>query len=142
VEVTIMIPRPIQTLLAVPGLEFLARIALASPYLISAIAKLLDFAEASREMDVVGLHPAPAYALAVIATQLAGSVLFLTWRFCWLGAGVLAVFTALATLLAHPFWTLQGTDRVLQMATFFEHAAIIGGFAAATILINGTKRTA
>ena len=136
-----MVPHPIQLLLAIPRLELLARVALASPYLISAIAKLIDFAEASREMDVVGLHPAPAYAAAVIVTQLAGSVTFLTRRLCWLGAGTLAVFTAIATLLAHPFWTLQGPDRVLQMATFFEHAAIIGGFAAATLLINGPTRT-
>ena len=49
-------------------------------------------------------------------------------RWTWLGAGALGVFTALATVLAHQFWTLDGTQRIRELNTFLEHLAIIAGF--------------
>ncbi|WP_247887288.1 DoxX family protein [Azospirillum sp. SYSU D00513] len=132
----IAVPRPVSQLLALPGLDHLARLALASPFLVSGIVKLLDFSGATAEMAGLGLEPASLFAGAVVATQLGGSLLFLTRRWCWLGAGMLAVFTAIATLLAHPFWAFEGADRGRQTATFFEHAAIVGGLAVAALLVN------
>jgi transmembrane protein len=38
------------------------------------------------------------------------------------------VFTALATGLAHQFWTLNGVERVRELNTFLENLAIIAGF--------------
>jgi uncharacterized membrane protein YphA (DoxX/SURF4 family) len=89
------------------------------------------------EVAALGLRPAGPFAVAVILTQLASSLLFLTRRYCWLGAGILAGFTVLATLLGHPFWTLDGPDRGRQAATFFEHVAIVGGLAMAALFVNG-----
>jgi uncharacterized membrane protein YphA (DoxX/SURF4 family) len=133
----IAVPRPIAQVLALPGLDYLARLALASPFLISGVVKLLDFDGAVNEVTGLGLRPAAPIAAAIVCTQLGGSVLFLTRRYCWLGAGILAVFTVLATLLAHPFWMSDGPDRGRQTATFFEHVAIVGGFAIAALFING-----
>jgi transmembrane protein len=127
------IPDPIGRIIALPVLELMARLALAAPFLISGIAKLMDFRAAVNEVAALGLQPAGLVAASIIVTQLGGSALFMTRRFCWLGAGVLAGFTVLATLLAHPFWTFDGPDRGRQAATFFEHVAIVGGFAAAAI---------
>src|SRR5262245_44433720 len=118
-------------------LAYVARLALISPFVVSGVARLGDFVEAMGEMRGVGLAPPGLFAALVIATHLGGSALFLTMRFCWLGAGLLAGFTVLATLMAHSFWTLEAAERMPQMMTFFEHAAIVGGFIAATILING-----
>jgi uncharacterized membrane protein YphA (DoxX/SURF4 family) len=130
-------PRPIAQMLALPGFDYLARLALASPFLISGIVKLADFGGAVNEVAGLGLRPAALIAGLVIGTQIGGSVLFLPRRTCWLGAGVLAGFTILATLLAHPFWVFEGTDRSRQTATFFEHVAIVGGLALAALLANG-----
>jgi transmembrane protein len=130
-------PRPIAQMLALPGLDYLARLALASPFLISGVVKLLDFGGALEEVVGLGLRPAAPIAAAIVCTQLGGSVLFLTRRYCWLGAGILAVFTALATLLAHPFWAFEGPDRGRQTATFLEHVAIVGGLALAALFVNG-----
>ncbi|UVF19347.1 DoxX family protein [Microvirga terrae] len=138
-------PRPVTRMLALPGLDYLARLALASPFLISGVVKLADFGGAVNEVVGLGLQPAAPIAGLVIATQLGGSILFLArrtcWlgarRTCWLGAGILAVFTALATLLAHPFWAFEGPDRGRQTATFFEHVAIVGGLGLAALLANG-----
>ncbi len=134
------IPNPIRSLLAIPGLSFLARLALASPFLVSGIMKLVDLEGAVAEMAGVGLSPAGVFAFAVIATQIGGSLLLLTRRWCWLGAGLLAGFTALATLIAHPFWTFEGMDRIRQMMTFLEHVAIAGGLLSAALLLNGVGK--
>jgi uncharacterized membrane protein YphA (DoxX/SURF4 family) len=133
----IAVPRPIAQVLALPALGYIARLALAAPFLISGVVKLLDFPGAMAEVTGLGLGPAGPFVAAVILTQLGGSILFLTRRYCWLGAGLLAGFTIVATLLAHPFWVFEGTDRGRQTATFFEHVAIVGGFAIAALLING-----
>jgi uncharacterized membrane protein YphA (DoxX/SURF4 family) len=133
----IAIPRPIAQVLALPALDYIARLALASPFLVSGIVKLFDFPGAMAEVTGLGLGPAAPFAIAVIITQLGGSILFLTRRYCWLGAGLLAGFTVVATLLAHPFWAFEGPDRGRQTATFFEHVAIVGGLAMAALLVNG-----
>ncbi|MEE1613749.1 DoxX family protein [Microvirga sp. CF3016] len=130
-------PRPIAQMLALPGFDYLARLALAPPFLISGIVKLADFGGAVNEVAGLGLRPAALIAGLVIGTQIGGSVFFLARRTCWLGAGVLAGFTILATLLAHPFWAFEGLDRGRQTATFFEHVAIVGGLALAALLANG-----
>lgn len=136
------VPRPIGLLLASPAIALAARLALASPFLISGIAKLLDFSGTINEMAAFGLAPAGLFAAVVIATQLGGSALSLMPRTCWLGAGILVVFTVIATLLAHPFWAFTVADRPQQMATFFEHAAIVGGLAMAAIHAQQASRGA
>jgi len=133
-------PSPIEAVLAWPGTALAARLAMASPFAISGVLKLADWRGSVAEAGGMGLgHPA-LIAGATIATQLVGSALFLNRRLAWLGAGMLAVFTALATLLAHAFWQAQGVERAHQMATFFEHVAIVGGFAAAAILVDQPSR--
>lgn len=133
-------PGPIRTILGTDWIEPAIRLALAAPFLQSGIAKSIDFPGATAEVSGFGL-PAPALvACAVIATQIVGSTLLLTRRWCWLGAGMLAVFTVLATLLAHGFWQYDGMERARQAATFFEHVAIVGGLAAATLLVERRAR--
>jgi uncharacterized membrane protein YphA (DoxX/SURF4 family) len=36
--------------------------------------------------------------------------------------------------MAHPFWTLDGIERVRELNTFLEHLAIIAGFVLVAIL--------
>ncbi len=134
----------VRTILAWPGTVWLVRLGLVAPFAISAVSKLLDWPGAVAEAASLGFGElgfgAPAaVAAATVATQAAGSALVLTRRWCWLGAGILAVFTALATLIAHAFWQVDGPDRAHQMATFFEHVAIVAGFAAVAVLVNGRR---
>ncbi len=133
----IAMPQPIARVLALPAVDYAVRLALASHFLISGITKLLDFPGAMAEVAGLGLQPADLLGGAVIVTQLGGSFLFLTRRYCWLGAGILAGFTVVATVLAHPFWMFGVPDRGHQIATFFEHVAIVGGLAMAALFVNG-----
>ena len=125
-------PRPIQKLLGSSITGWAARIALASPFAVSGVAKLIDFGAATNEVAGLGLANPALVAAAVVVTQLVGSALLLTRRFRWLGAGLLAGFTVLATLLAHSFWKFSGAEQARQMATFLEHVAIVGGLVLAT----------
>ncbi|MGY0790820.1 DoxX family protein [Azospirillum argentinense] len=127
---------PVAALLDWPGTAWFARLALAAPFVVSGLVKLTDFNGAVAEAEGLGLGLPVLVAVAVIVTQLGGSALFLTRRWCWLGAGILAGFTVVATLLAHAFWTYEGPDRARQTATFLEHLAIVGGFAAAAVLTH------
>jgi uncharacterized membrane protein YphA (DoxX/SURF4 family) len=90
-----------------------ALLALAAPFLLSAATKAMDFAGATAEFRALaGLEPAWLGALAVIGVQLGGSLLLVAGgRWTWLGAALLAIFVAAATLLAHAWWTKLGIDR-------------------------------
>jgi uncharacterized membrane protein YphA (DoxX/SURF4 family) len=136
--------RAIADWLTRPGVAFLARLALASPFLVSGVLKATDFAGAVAEVrGLVGLEPAGLLAALVIATQLGGSVLLIAggWL-AWIGAVLLGGFTALATLLAHAFWTKTGIEAARDLTTFFEHVGLIGGFLLVAILGAQRLRTA
>lgn len=111
-------------------LHQLARLLLVSAFLISGVSKLLYFDDATAEVRALtGLEPAALIAALVIVVQLGGSGLVLAGgKHAWIGAGLLAVFTVVATLTAHAFWTKTGIERSRDLMTFFEHLGLVGGF--------------
>jgi uncharacterized membrane protein YphA (DoxX/SURF4 family) len=112
-----------------------ARLALVAPFLTSGIAKLIDPTGATAEMQQFGLTPAGLFAGFVIAVQLAGGIAVLVGRCRAIAAGVLALFTLAATLLAHPFWSFADPMLwALHRNIFVEHVAIIGGLMLAASL--------
>lgn len=125
------------------GVTFtLARIVLTLPYWWSGLAKLFDPHGAMLENAALGL-PLPLLVVVVtIAVQLCGSWLVVTNRHLWLGAGVLATFTLMATLLAHAFWRFEGAERLAQMNTFLEHLALIAAFVVVAVASRRPRPTA
>ena len=105
-----------------------ARIALTSAYLLGGLTKLFNFAGAVAEQESFGLRPGWLWASLAIGVELIGSVLVISGRFVWLGAGALGVLTAIATLVANNFWTMQGQARFAATNTFFEHVGLIAAF--------------
>ena len=73
-----------------------------------------------------GLQPAALFNISTAATQLIGSALIIFNKWTWLGAGALAVFTALTIPLAHPFWTMQEPMRTMEFHVVTEHISVIG----------------
>jgi len=112
------------------AVRWIAMIALAAPFIISAVAKLRDPAGAAAEMARMGLHPARVTAMAVVVVQLTGSALLFVPGLDWVGAGVLAAFTAAATLLAHRWWL----GDPAQVMPFWEHVALCGGLLLVAVL--------
>jgi transmembrane protein len=109
---------------------------MASAYLISGVTKAFDFPSAMDEVRTLsGLEPAGLFAVIVIAVQLGGSLLLIRGgRFAWIGAGLLAGFTLIATFLAHDFWSATGPALIRSMTTFFEHVGLVAGLLLAVIL--------
>lgn len=107
---------------------FVGSVALASPFVLSGLLKLFDFDAAIAEQRHFNM-PAPAFLAGLtIAVQLGGSALLFVRRWTWLGAGLLAGFTALATLIAHRYWDIADPAlRFQQQNIFWEHVAICGG---------------
>jgi uncharacterized membrane protein YphA (DoxX/SURF4 family) len=121
-------PRLVELLLDWPVTWLLARALLVGAYLEGGLVKLLDFPSAVAEQAHFGIQPALLWAVVTIAVELIGSLLILSNRLVWLGAGMLGVFTALAALTANAFWTMQGANRFAATNAFFEHLGLVGGF--------------
>lgn len=118
----------------------IARAAMVGIFVVSGFLKLLDFNQAIAEQEAVGLHPGAAWAALTIAVELVAPALVISGRLVWLGAGALAVFTALTAFLAHAFWTMQGEARFMAMNTFLEHFGLIGGFVMTALVAEHAKR--
>ncbi|ADG10568.1 DoxX family protein [Caulobacter segnis] len=130
-------PAPIAGLLRSSAFGVFARAVLTLPYWWSGIAKLTNLKGALAEASGLGLKPAALIVAATIAVQLGGSLALILGRIGWLAAGALGVFTALATLIAHPYWTVvDPTERFHALNTFLEHIGLIGGFMLAAILVE------
>ena len=140
-------PRAIELILGNQWFGYLARTVFTSMFWMSGLAKLIDFPAGVAEMSHFGLEPAVAYNTVVLTVQLVGSALIILNRWTWLGAGALAVFTALTIPLVHHFWSMQGPDAIKAFHTATEHVTVIGGLMILAILSryssgagNGPKR--
>lgn len=133
-------PRPVAFLLDAPGAALIGRILLTFPFWISGLMKLIGFPSAVDEATSFGLHPAALVASGVILLQICGSLAVILNRWTWLGAGALGVFTAMANLLAHAFWTFPDPgSRFQALNAFTANLGLIGGLALAAILARGRR---
>ena len=127
-------PNSIAQLLAQRWFGVLARIVLTFAFWGSGLSKLIDFQGGVAEMASLGFEPAAGVNIAVIIVQLGGSLLVILNRWTWLGAGALAVFTALTIPLVHHFWTMQGPEAMVHFFFVAEHVSLIGGLMLVAIL--------
>lgn len=133
-------PPAVESILEWRGTWLAARLAIVTVYLVSAAGHLAGFHAAVAEQAAYGM-PAPAMMAGLtIAVELVGSLLVLSGRWIWLGAGILGAFTALGAVVAHPFWTLQGAARLEGMATFLEHAGLVGGLILVALVAERATR--
>ena len=133
-------PAWVDTILDWKWTWLIARTAMVGIFVVSGIMKLLKFSDAKVEQEAVGLHPAAFWAALTISVELIGPALVISGRLVWLGAGALAVFTALSAFLAHAFWTMQGDARFMAMNIFLEHVGLIGGFVMTALVAEHAKR--
>ena len=120
----------------------LARVLLTFPYWASGLAKLVDFSGGVAEMTHFGLEPAAAFNAVTILIQLGGSLLIILDRWAWIGAGLLAAFTALTIPIAHHFWTMTDEPfRTIAFHTATEHVGMIGGLFAAALIARKNGRS-
>lgn len=136
----IVTPPPIDALLRQRAFATAAIVLLTLPYWASGFAKLTDLSGAQAEARHFGLEPSGLLVALTIVVQVGGSALLILRRGAWLGAGALGVFTALATIIAHPFWTVTDpVARFHERNTFLEHVGLIAGLALAALVARGEE---
>lgn len=119
-------PQIINAILGSGWFGYLARIVLTFMFWSSGLAKLIDFNAGVGEMVHFGLEPGWLFNIATIIVQIGGSLLIIFNRWAWLGAGALAVFTALTIPLAHNFWAMEEPFRTIEFYVVMEHITVIG----------------
>lgn len=117
---------PVSVITSATWFGYLARIVLTFMFWASGLAKLIDFQGGVAEMSQFGLEPAVLFNIATIITQLGGSALIILNRWTWLGAGALAVFTALTIPIVHTFWAMEEPIRTIEFYVVMEHITVIG----------------
>lgn len=111
-----------------------ARAMLAAVFLFSGLTKAFWPAEAVAEFSALGLFAPELLVVGVVLFQLTAGTMLLLGVWVIPAAMALAGFTALATLVGHPFW--QGdTATVLRQTTIaLEHLGLVGGLLALVVL--------
>lgn len=118
---------PIAAVTGTGWFGYLARMIFTFMFWGSGLSKLINFDAGVAEMAHFGLQPATLFNVAVIVTQLGGSILIILNRWTWVGAGALAVFTALTVPIAHSFWAMQEPFKTIEFHVVMEHITVIGG---------------
>ena len=130
----ILTPRPIAALLSSPAFGIVARALLTFIFWGAGLDKLFNFGGALALFEFFGVKPALFFVPLAIFVLLGGSAMVIANRMAWLGFGMLAVFTALTIPIAHPFWTMQGEQRLFEFHVVVEHISLIGGLMIGAIL--------
>ena len=118
----------------------IARLLLTALFLVAAAIEITDFPAAAAAQEQVGLHPGWAWAILTIAVQVLGSIIVISGRHVWLGAGMLGVFTGATEFVAHRFWQLSGAAEFQERNEFFEHLGLVAGFIMVALLAEERNR--
>jgi uncharacterized membrane protein YphA (DoxX/SURF4 family) len=118
----------------------ISRLCLTSLFLLAVAIEILDFSAAAATQAHFGLHPGWVWAIVTIAVQFVGSVIIISGRHVWLGAGMLGVFTGATEFVAHRFWELRGLAAFQARNEFFEHIGLVGGLVMVALLAEERNR--
>jgi putative oxidoreductase len=122
------------------ALILLARVLLMALFVISGWSKLTDFAGTVAYMEYLKT-PMPSVAAAVAIVMEVGVGIVLLAGFCVRPLSLaLAIFVAGAACIGHPFWSLVGAERALNMTHFLKDMSIMGGLL--LLAITGAGRFA
>jgi putative oxidoreductase len=110
------------------SLILVARLMLATLFLIFGVRKLRDFPGTVKQMEQLGV-PLPAVA-ATGATLMEVPVAFAVAVGAYVLPAALLMFfyTSGTALIGHHYWTVKGADYVESMDGFYKNVSIMGGF--------------
>ena len=108
-------------------LILVARILLMALFITSGWAKLADYQGTVGYLASLNTPmPAVATAIAIVMEFFVGLAILLGVCVRPL-ALLMALFTLGTGLIGHPFWTMEGADRAMNMTQFYKNLAIVGG---------------
>jgi len=110
-------------------LTLVGRCLIAALFLVAGTRKVLAFAGSAAYFTKLGFPAPEAMTALAIAIEIGGSLmLILGWKTRW-AALLLAIFTVVATLMAHRFWQFDAAQFANQLNHFLKNIAIVGGLA-------------
>lgn len=103
-----------------------ARILIALMFVMAGLSKFAGLEGTAGYIASQGLPLPSLLAFGAAALEVvAGLALALGWQ-ARIAAGALAVFTLLATLIFHAFWTFPAEQAYVQQLMFMKNLAIVG----------------
>jgi len=110
----------------------LSRVLLAALFLPAGISKIAGFAGTAAYIASVGL-PLPELGAAIaVVVEVGGGLALLAGYQTRLVALLMAIFTVVAGVFFHAFWTAAPEQLMVQQIMFMKNIAIAGGFLALT----------
>src|SRR5437773_302839 len=110
-----------------PAVTLIARLLMAALFIIFGIRKVLAFGFYAGYFTKLGFPAPEVMVVLAIIVELIGGVLFaIGWKTRWM-AWALAVFTLIATFMAHRYWEFDAAQYAAQMINFWKNITIIGG---------------
>ena len=109
------------------GAALVGRILLAAIFIISGFGKIGGFEGTAGYIASKGLPMPQVLATLTILIELGGGILLAVgWKARW-AALAIALFTLLAAVLFHNYWTVTGPARMGEFNSFWKNIAIVGG---------------
>ena len=105
----------------------LARLAIATVFLVSGIEKSINYAAAVAEFKREQVPLLNVVLPATIVLHLLASLALISGLFVAEAALLLAVFLLAATIKVHSFWQMSGDDVVLHSRIAMANLAVLGG---------------
>ncbi|MEJ7686291.1 MAG: DoxX family protein [Variovorax sp.] len=106
------------------------RILLAALFIPAGFGKLMGFAGTVGYITSAGLPlPQVAAAVAIVVELGLGLALLVGFKTRWAALGI-ALFTVVASLVFHNFWSMPADKVMLNQMMFFKNLAIVGGLLA------------
>jgi len=105
----------------------LARICLATLFLVSGVHKALCYQKAVTEFVDSRVPAVGIFLPLTIVLHLVASLALMLGIHTLEAACALTLFTVIATIKVHPFWRMSGADRLVQSRIALANLAIVGG---------------
>jgi len=103
------------------------RVLLAVIFVWAGFGKATGYDDTAGFMSSVGMPMVGVLLPLTILVEVGGGIaLIVGWKARWV-ALILAVFTLLASLIFHKFWTMTGEAEMTNTLFFYKNIAIMGG---------------
>ena len=108
-------------------LALAGRLLIALMFIPAGFSKITGFAGTVGYIGSVGLPLPTVAAVAAIVLEIGAGLALVFGIGTRLAALALALFTAVASVLFHAYWSVPAAQQMVQQLMFFKNIAIVGG---------------
>lgn len=108
-------------------LALVSRMLIALIFLLSGLHKISDFAGATTYIEYAGLPMPTLGAIIAIVIEVGGAISLILGFHTRSMAAIMALFTVIAAVCFHDFWTMTGAAVTVNQIMFLKNISIAGG---------------